>query len=340
MTLCSPGPHVLLLVLQTEDFTQTDRRRLDYILHSLSEEPHKHILVIRTEKLQSDCSEDPAEETSSQSFITGCRYFQLNRESSSSDLVEMLKKIHEENGGRFLKWEEYKDAPCAPEQQQHDITTLCRRSQRLNVVLCGSNRVLKSPISDLILGQSELSPESSSEFVIRKAEVCGHLINLVELPALYNSQLSEEDVMWETLHCVSLCDPGIHAFLFIVPEGCLTNEDKGELKKMQRIFGSRIKNHTIAIITGSEQHAAELDAVTESIIQTFERQICVSDANMRSELLQQIEQIEQQNYTTMMFLETQVETQLKYKSEIESTKLSATRNETQVCVKCELWAES
>uniref|UniRef100_A0A3B1IZM7 AIG1-type G domain-containing protein n=1 Tax=Astyanax mexicanus TaxID=7994 RepID=A0A3B1IZM7_ASTMX len=45
MTLCSPGPHVLMLVLQPDDFTETDRHRLNHILHCLSEDPHKHTLV-------------------------------------------------------------------------------------------------------------------------------------------------------------------------------------------------------------------------------------------------------------------------------------------------------
>ncbi|KAL6460932.1 hypothetical protein MHYP_G00308980 [Metynnis hypsauchen] len=77
------------------------------------------------------------------------------------------------------------------------------------------------------------SPESSSVCVRREGEVCGRLVKLVEMPALYNTQLSEEEVMQETLHCVSLCDPGVHAFLLIIPEGRLTDEDKGEMEKIQ-----------------------------------------------------------------------------------------------------------
>uniref|UniRef100_A0A3B1JIH7 AIG1-type G domain-containing protein n=1 Tax=Astyanax mexicanus TaxID=7994 RepID=A0A3B1JIH7_ASTMX len=122
-------------------------------------------------------------------------------------------------------------------------------SQTMNLVLCGSNRELKSSVSDLILGERELSAESSSVCVKREAEVCGRLISLVELPALYSSQLSEEEVMRETLRCVSLCDPGVHAFLFILPVGPLTDEDKRELEKIQNIFSTRIRDHLIVIFT-------------------------------------------------------------------------------------------
>ncbi|KAL0199312.1 hypothetical protein M9458_007852, partial [Cirrhinus mrigala] len=65
----------------------------------------------------------------------------------------------------------------------------------------------------------------------------GRLINLVELPALI--RLSEEEVMRQTLHCVSLCHPGVHAFIIIIPVGPLTNEDKAEIETIQKIFDSR-----------------------------------------------------------------------------------------------------
>uniref|UniRef100_A0A3B1IFX4 AIG1-type G domain-containing protein n=1 Tax=Astyanax mexicanus TaxID=7994 RepID=A0A3B1IFX4_ASTMX len=122
-------------------------------------------------------------------------------------------------------------------------------SQRLNLVLCGSNRELKSSISDLILGQRERRPESRSVCVRRESEVCGRLISLVELPALYRSQLSEEEVMRETLRCVSLCDPGVHAFLLVLPEGRLTDEDKREMEKIQNIFCSKVDNHLMVLFT-------------------------------------------------------------------------------------------
>ena len=48
MSLCAPGPHVIVLVIQPDDFTETDRDRLYHILHSLSEEPLKHTLVLTT----------------------------------------------------------------------------------------------------------------------------------------------------------------------------------------------------------------------------------------------------------------------------------------------------
>ncbi|XP_036420894.1 GTPase IMAP family member 8-like isoform X2 [Colossoma macropomum] len=357
MSLCAPGPHVIVLVLQPDDFTETDRDRLYHILHSLSEEPLKHTLVLTT---HSGTSVDLVDENVFQKIITECgnRHFEFRSECSRSALVEVMEKMVEENGGNHLQWEEYEDAPPAPAQQEHEQTTqrvseetVCEKNtmeqsgqawgffqaffqrlirqgrpshvpQSLNLVLCGSDGAVKASISDLILGQRELSPESSSVCVRREGEVCGRLVTLVEMPALYNTQLSEEEVMQETLRCVSLCDPGVHAFLLIIPEGPLTDEDKGEIEKIQRIFGSTFNNYTMFLInTVTENKEVKLDDTIKNIVETYRGHFCVLDANINSVLLQQVKKMVVQNcescYTTAMYLDAQVKTQLKYKSENE-----------------------
>ncbi|XP_058258452.1 uncharacterized protein LOC131361403 [Hemibagrus wyckioides] len=97
----------------------------------------------------------------------------------------------------------------------------------LNLVLCGSDEALKTSISDLILGLRK----------VKTGEVCGHRLRLEVMPALYNTQLSDKEVMNKILHCFSLDNP-VHAFLFLVPVGPLTDDDKGEIEMIQRTFGS------------------------------------------------------------------------------------------------------
>ncbi|KAI4899670.1 hypothetical protein NFI96_009509 [Prochilodus magdalenae] len=262
MSLCAPGPHIIVLILQPDDFTETDRHRLNHILRSLSEDVHKYTLTITTHMLQSGSRADPSTETVSQKITREYSkgHSEFNSGCSRSALVEMMEKMVVENGGSHLQWEEYvkeqaerelhqpEQTPTKSEPKQLVTKTTQLKegleakeqlSERLNLVLCGSDGAVKSSISDLILGQREPSPGSSSVCVRREGAVCGRLVTLVEMPALYNTQLSEEEVMQESLRCVSLCDPGVHAFLLIVPEGRLTDEDKGELEKVQRIFETR-----------------------------------------------------------------------------------------------------
>ncbi len=113
----------------------------------------------------------------------------------------------------------------------------------LNLVVCGSDGALKSSISELILQQTDRRSD---------VELHDRLINLLELPALIG--LSEEEVMRQTLHCVSLCHPGVHAFLLIIPVGPLTNDNKAEIEKIQKIFDSEM--HFMVIFT-SEMRISE-----------------------------------------------------------------------------------
>ncbi|KAI4887049.1 hypothetical protein NFI96_007969 [Prochilodus magdalenae] len=192
-------------------------------------------------------------------------------------------------------------------------------SERLNLVLCGSDGAVKSSISDLILGQREPSPGSSSVCVRREGAVCGRLVTLVEMPALYNTQLSEEEVMQESLRCVSLCDPGVHAFLLVVPEGRLTDEDKGELEKIERIFGSRIKNYLFLIT----QHS--LNKPLCEAVQPYGEVHLINSRTDAEELIQcvrkRLEETNGSHFTTAMYVGAQIESRLyKYQKEIQDLK--------------------
>lgn len=109
-----------------------------------------------------------------------------------------------------------------------------------------------------------------------------HQITLVELPALYNPQLSEQEVMQQTLHCVSVCDPGVHAFFIMVPEGPLIDEDKAEIETFQRIFSSRVNDHTIFIIN-QQSPKEELDEDLQALIETYggRYKFCSSEINAK-----------------------------------------------------------
>ncbi|KAK2906557.1 hypothetical protein Q8A67_005542 [Cirrhinus molitorella] len=186
---------------------------------------------------------------------------------------------------------------------------------KLNLVLCG-NEGLKSFTSTLILNQSEKGSVFSSECVRRDVELHGRLISLVELPALFNTQLSEEEVMRQTHRCVSLCDPGVHVFIIIIPDAPLNNEDKAEIEEIQRIFSSRINKHIMILIKQNSEHqTAELNEETQSVIERFGGRHQFIDLNTQvSELMEKLEQMVEENNGVCFSTETLMETQmLKFK---------------------------
>ncbi|XDV12085.1 hypothetical protein PO909_000829 [Leuciscus waleckii] len=105
--------------------------------------------------------------------------------------------------------------------------------------------MLKVSVSKLLRGKNINQRASSEVFVKKEERTHGRVISLVELPAV--NQLSEEEVMRQTLRCVSLCDPGVHVFLLIVRAAPLNNDERAEIEKIHNIFYSR--DHFMVLFT-------------------------------------------------------------------------------------------
>uniref|UniRef100_A0A8B9LXB5 GTPase IMAP family member 8-like n=1 Tax=Astyanax mexicanus TaxID=7994 RepID=A0A8B9LXB5_ASTMX len=342
MTLCSPGPHVFLLVLKYHEYTKWDWERIRTAFKLISDKAIKHTIVM-TQKQAS--GKDPHKKNKLVRKIKkrGGKHYQYETDIVPSDLMKAVEKKMKKNKNRgFVQYVKMGESPHVKGQKKKSIYGQKQRtrgvvnltpstvpetktwSQRLNLVLCGSNRVLKPSITDLILGQRELNPESSSACVKIEGETHGHMITLVELPAFYNSPLSEEEVMQETLKCVTFCDPGVHAFLLILPEGRLTDEDKEELERIQKIFGPKFNDHTIVLIT---QHSQDrpLDASVRAVVEGFgQRWLLFNYRSQALELISHVESLLTENkgnhYTTAMFLSAQFNRQQKYREEVYGLK--------------------
>ncbi|KAI4880080.1 hypothetical protein NFI96_006066 [Prochilodus magdalenae] len=206
---------------------------------------------------------------------------------------------------------------------------------RLNLVLCGSDDALKASISDLLLGPSQRSPESSSECVKRDGAVSRRPITLVEMPALYNTPHSEEEVMREALRCVSLCDPGVHAFLLVISVGPLTDEDKGEMEKIQSIFSSKVNDHLIVLFTTHHTISNtdkvfidhDMDIRNFLAICDYRRILVETSQQTSEELLGEIEKRrEKQAYSLHMYVKAQEE-RVRCELQVELAKLKKENQE-------------
>ncbi|CAM4319045.1 unnamed protein product [Leuciscus chuanchicus] len=339
-----PGPHAFILVLQHEYFTEGDLRSVNYVLKKFSEEAIKWTLVLTTDTHTSFVKKHSA----IHELIKECgeRHLQLDETKPEwrSEILKNVDKILKENKEEFLTCEIYEDVigtsvdeeqsrsdhsfRAEEEYEEHsyhkdDGKPKERQKERTKVslVLCGNDGTLKSSISELILQQTDRRSD---------VELHGRVICLVELPAL--NRLSEQEVMRQTLRCVSLCDPGVHVFLLIIPAGPMTDEDKAEIEKIQSIFSSR--EHFMLLFTTElcvEEHVTDFiksSPETQRLISCCGGQYRVIGLNgpehprQIPELLDYIENMKTEPYSLQMYVNAQEnrgrrETEDKYKGELK-----------------------
>ncbi|XP_051745059.1 GTPase IMAP family member 8-like [Ctenopharyngodon idella] len=397
VNLSDPGPHVFILVLQHNDFTEEDTYRVKIILKEFSEEAIKRTIVITTDEETHDAKGAPVKvnkliQQLNTEYGGGHLHLEHEIEKWCSIMLQQIQKILRENSEEFLTCElyDYAEGSSVDEDLNRSFASLrteeedsdadddgkhreshtekkeagFRRniplisyfsnpdtrsehsakrsvcvSRKLCVVLCGSDARLKASISKLIRGKKKFLPSlhlKEKECVRRDVELHGHLISLVKLPAL--SQLSEEEVMCQTLRCVSLCDPGVHVFLFIIPDAPLTEEDKAEIEEIQRIFSSIFNKHIMMLIIQEKSLLSKLISSksspynTSESLQTFGGHCFVlENSSQVPALLQDVENMVQENkgsfYTTFMYLQDRVELERnKHRAEIEELRKSITQS--------------
>ncbi|KAM9434612.1 uncharacterized protein Hap1MRO34_002373 [Clarias gariepinus] len=214
---------------------------------------------------------------------------------------------------------------CLAQDKDEDMDGGSKESKltsRLKLVLLGTEGA-KASISNLLLDKNALLVQTEfSLMCVKQGEVCGHVITMVEMPKLYNTHLSEEEVLRLTLHCVSVCDSGVHAFLIIIPKGPLTDEYKAELEIFQTIFGSGVNDHTIVFINQQSQKEQVHESLDSVIRACGGRYGFYSSRTDAAELITHVTDLVKENnsqlYTVDMYTHAQIQTQLKYKKEKEN----------------------
>ncbi|XP_077081959.1 uncharacterized protein LOC143735687 isoform X2 [Siphateles boraxobius] len=315
VSLCDPGVHLFIFVTPVSSLTKEDRAEMEKIKRIFNS--NEHFMVLFTTELTVDKSvSEFVSYTESQSVVSlyGSWFslMGLKDDRNSGQISKILVGID------CLKTEPYSLQMYMRAQEKrigHEVEEKlsAKESVKLNLVLCGNE---KSRISNLILNQSEKGSLLSSECMRRQVEFHGRLIKLLELPSL--ARLSEEEVMRQTLRCVSLCDPGVHVFILTIPDAPLNNEDRAEMENIQKMFSSRINKHIMILIyQNSEHQTAELNEETQSVIESFGgRHHLIGPDTQVSMLVKKLEQMVEENrqefFSTETFLESHMEKLLKF----------------------------
>ncbi|KAK7175549.1 hypothetical protein R3I93_002463 [Phoxinus phoxinus] len=252
--VCPPEPHVIILVLQHTDFSERLRDRLPSVLNCFGEQAMKRTMILTTDD-EKHSAKHKSENEYIQQISTECGGGRLTLKNTQRSQIlqkvdEIITREFKTKQGSSVTQEDRRQKEKEQENSYRklDVSNAISSSEikKLTLVLCGYDAGLKTSMAKLLLGKKRpISTQQESVHVWSEVEIHGRVISVVELPAV--NHLSEEEVMRQTLRCVSLCDPGVHVFLLIVPDAPLTDEDKAEMEKIQKIFYSR--EHFIVLFT-------------------------------------------------------------------------------------------
>ncbi|XP_067305736.1 GTPase IMAP family member 8 [Pseudorasbora parva] len=284
MSLCPPGPHVLLLTLRVDmSFTAEEKESVEEHMELLGERVWAHTVVLFT---HGDCLGDvtveefiESEGEALQWLIEKCgnRYHVLSNEnwSDGSQVTNLLKKIERmvaQNRGHYYeidpkalkevkqKWKaaEKKAKTRAKKQRQmikmkSAMKGIGKDFSEFDLVLLGYGEAGKSSTGNTILGQQAFGSRRTARCVQRHGEVGGLQVNIIDTPGWWKHlpieqtpQLNKDEIT----HSLSLSTSGPVAFILVLRVDCSFKEQERKVMEDHvRLLGSTVWDQSIVLFT-------------------------------------------------------------------------------------------
>ncbi|XP_054894990.1 GTPase IMAP family member 8-like [Poeciliopsis prolifica] len=243
MRLSSPGPHLFLLVLQPESFTEDHKDRLCRILQYISDQSFAHSLVLKTPR--ETPGETPGQNSVSlpalEAMVRNCRgEFLWRRTTKLSEIWQVLEKTLAENRGRRISSEKFEEQTCMDTQVS---------SSAFRIVLFGKSEEMKTKLGNFILGKGrELFHKTSSpKCAAADGEWKGYSLTVVKTPNFFH--MSEKKIKAEMKACVRLCEPGPNVLLLLVKPSSFSQRKRQSLSSVLGLLGPDALKHTLVVKT-------------------------------------------------------------------------------------------
>ncbi|XP_026095200.1 GTPase IMAP family member 8 isoform X1 [Carassius auratus] len=284
--LCPPGPHVILLTIPIAiTYNKIYNKVLEEHMELLGKKVWNHTLVLftRGDWLGDTAIEERIENEGKQLqwLIKKCgnRYhvFNCKQNTDSTQVLELLAKIEEmmmENNGCHYVPETDSNPSTELEikmkiakrnmrkvRRQRDILQELLKERKytlsdVRIVLLGGERVGKSTSGNIILEGHLFEKTTEEDFIIRtrtmqcvmkQGKTEGYQVSVVDTPGWSTSSLENAK---EILHSVTVCSPGPHVFLLVLPvHESFTKRSQQTVEELMSLFGDTAWKYTIILFT-------------------------------------------------------------------------------------------
>ncbi|KAI3359590.1 hypothetical protein L3Q82_013985, partial [Scortum barcoo] len=276
VSLCSPGPHVFLIVIKASSaFSEKRRRAVEEHVALLGERVWGHCMVVFT-------SADRAKHREAERLVQGgeaprwlewcnqrCHSVILGNYTEATELLEKIQKLVTENGNRAFEMEgnilqAAEERRMVEERAQQRFMRMKKHRSvmrerlqpitDLRIVLVGAKGSGKTSAQNTILGQeSSRHPRRTAQCLIGKGVVFGRQLTVVDTPGWWMNYFCDETPIFDRREMVlslSLCPPGPHVFLLVIRvDRAFTDTYRRAAQEHLQLIGDHIWSRVILLFS-------------------------------------------------------------------------------------------